>query len=454
MVYNSFRIKIVVRVLFIGILIFFLVYALHRDKWYFTSAGLLLAVVGLLTEMIRFIEKYFRNFNKLLFSLKHRDFTSSFHLDQKEKIPKEQKNAFNEIISEFRDVRIEKEAHYEYLKTLVEHVKTGIICFEESGKVNLINTSAKNILKTPLLNNLTSVKKTDNDLYDAFTEIQTGEKRIIKIKAGEEFIQLLIWCKEFKLQDNNYKLVSFQNIKNELDVQEFESWQKLIRIMNHEIMNTVTPISSLSSEVNEMLYDISGKKIELFEINKDDLDDIYSSMKTIEKRSKGLLKFVKTYKNISRLPRPHFVEVKINNLLNNLKTLLYPELKKNKINFEISVSNKDLRINADPEMIEQVLINLVLNAKYALLETKEPQIEISAHYEDENVYIRIKDNGSGIEQEYIDQIFIPFFTTKKNGSGIGLSLSKQIMLMHKGNISVQSNEGKGTIFTLRFISKE
>ncbi|MCD4746636.1 MAG: HAMP domain-containing histidine kinase [Bacteroidales bacterium] len=451
MVYKNFRIKIIIRVILIGFSIFLLVFALYQDKWYFTSASLFLIVLTLLLELIFFVEKYNRDFNSLLFSIKHHDFTKSFITSSKKKITDEQKNAFNIIINEFQNIRIEKESHYEYLKTLVEHIKTGIICFDENGDVNLVNTAAKNILNLNLLKNMESVKQADVELFNVLNEIKSGEKKVVKIKAGQEIIQLIILCTEFKLKNKLFKLASFQNIKNELDEQELEAWQKLIRILNHEIMNTVTPISSLSSEINEMLDGYDEGKRNLSEIDEDDMDDIYQSLKTIERRSKGLLKFVKTYKNISRLPKPDFADLKVEDIFRNIKILMEPELKKNKIQIIAYIDKKDMFIRADREMIEQVLINLILNAKDAMKDQDKPLIELKAIKTKENkVYIQVTDNGTGIETGNIDNIFVPFFTTKKNGSGIGLSLSKQIIRLCNGSISVQSEPGKGSVFSLSF----
>ncbi|MCD4664076.1 MAG: HAMP domain-containing histidine kinase, partial [Bacteroidales bacterium] len=209
-------------------------------------------------------------------------------------------------------------------------------------------------------------------------------------------------------------------------------------------------ISSLSAEINDMLEDEKGYKRNLTEIAKDDMEDIYSGLKTIERRSKGLLKFVKTYKNIARLPKPNFVQLKIEDLFKTILTLLEPELKKEKIKFTPVIHEADIYIYADREMMEQVLINLILNAKDAVKEMENPTIELKALTFEDKVYIEVVDNGCGIEKEHADNIFVPFFTTKKNGSGIGLSLSRQIMILHGGAINIKSGEVEGTVVELKF----
>lgn len=229
-----------------------------------------------------------------------------------------------------------------------------------------------------------------------------------------------------------------------------ESWKKLIRILNHEIMNSVTPISSLSSAMNKMLRNEDGEKKALNSINADDADDLFDSIETIESRSKGLLKFVTAYKQLSKLPKPTFAEVNINGLIKHITTLLKPEFKKHQIKVSLPSLEKDLILKIDHEMIEQVLINLILNSIQAIKDNTNKRIEIEAYSYKNNSFVRVTDNGPGIEAEVLDNIFIPFFTTKKNGSGIGLSLSRQIMRLHKGNIQVHTEVGKGSSFLLKF----
>jgi len=449
MVYKYFRIKVTVRILITGIMMFFLVFALYHDKWYLTSIAALVIIIGLMLELIYFVEKYNRTFNKLLLSIKYKDFAKSFTPGKEESISQEQKNAFNEIIEAFQNVRIEKESHYEYLQALIEHMTVGIICLEEQDNVYLVNTAAKNILNINLFNKIDTIKRVDIDLYKSFKEIKTSEKKIIKTTINNEMVQLLAWCTELKIRDRPFKIISFQNIKNELDQQELESWQKLIRILNHEIMNTVTPISSLSTEINNMLEDSAGNRKNLNDVARDDMEDIYQGLKTIERRSKGLLKFVKTYKNIARLPKPNFIQLKVEDLFRTISTLLEPELRKEKIKFTLAINEPDMLIYADKEMMEQTLINLILNAKDAVKETENSAIELKAFTLHDKINIEVIDNGCGIEKEHAENIFVPFFTTKKTGSGIGLSLAKQIISLHKGNIQIHSQINAGT--TVRMI---
>jgi signal transduction histidine kinase len=263
-------------------------------------------------------------------------------------------------------------------------------------------------------------------------------------------MQLSVYATEFKLQDVPHKLVSIQNIKQELETQELESWQKLIRVLTHEIMNSVTPISSLSTAINEMLTEGTGKMKPLSEIPGEDIDDMYKSLRTIEDRSRGLLKFVSNYKDLTRMPHPVFKNIRLADLFENVTRLMKKTLDKQEIAFEVFSEGPEISIYADKDMILQVLINLIVNAKDALDRRNGKKIRMTGFRLGEKTFIQVSDNGHGIDQENIDKVFIPFYTTKKKGSGIGLSLARQIMRLHKGSIYFTTEEEKGTTFTLEF----
>ena len=253
-----------------------------------------------------------------------------------------------------------------------------------------------------------------------------------------------------KLMGSSYKLITFQNIKSEIEQKEIEAWHNLIRTLAHEIMNSVTPISSLTETSVMLLEDKLGNQKDITDITEKNITSIRTALKTIEKRSEGLLDFVGNYRKLTRLPAPQMEKISIENLLVNIKNLLNAELDKNRIDLRIISRNKDLRIFADPKLVEQVLINLVLNSIDAVEKTKSPKIQLLSYQTKNNIVIKISDNGKGIDKDKLEKIFIPFFSTKEKGTGIGLSLSKQIMKLHKGDIDVTSEKNSGTTITLSF----
>jgi len=450
MISKSFRLKVIIRIALIGTAMGALVFSLNQEKWYVATGVSVLIILFLLVELFHFTDRSNREFRNMILSLKHHDFTQSFVSRFEEKSFREMEETFNEIRQIYRDARIEREVHYQYLQFIINHINVSLICFRNDGTISLFNPAARKMFGISSPDHIGTIKKISKDLYDLMLKLGAGQNELIRLILKGELMHLSIYVTEFKLQDIPHKLFSIQNIKEELEAQELESWQKLIRVLTHEIMNSVTPVSSLSTAINEMLTENGGKRKPINQISSDDLDDMYESLKTIEERSKGLLHFVSTYKNLTRLPRPNFVNIKLEELFNHILSLMKKVMDKQKITLDVKTEGKDLTIYADRDMTMQVLINLLVNAKDALDRKKNKKVKLTAFRMGKKVFIQVTDNGPGIDQESIDKVFIPFFTTKKKGSGIGLSLARQIMRLHKGSIYFTTETGKGTTFTLEF----
>jgi two-component system nitrogen regulation sensor histidine kinase NtrY len=290
-------------------------------------------------------------------------------------------------------------------------------------------------------------KNENRQLYQVLIDVQSGKSELYK--EGQEYL-LTLQATELRIRGNTVKLVTLQNIQTELQKQELESWQNLTRVLRHEIMNSITPISSLTSTLREILEQDLTKKEDVYELKAEGADDLREGLNTIENRSKGLIKFIDAYREYTSLPQPKIATVRVKDLIEKVAQLLKPELKKTEIDFSYKWESEYLTVQVDTEMIEQVLINLVKNAIEALENTPSARIEVVGRYQNNSVLIEVIDNGPGIIPEAIERIFIPFFTTKKTGSGIGLALSRQIMQMHNGALSVKSELDVKTVFTLSF----
>lgn len=448
--FKNFRLGLIIRTFMLSVFIFAAIYSSFQNEWYVTTLACSLISIVFLIEIIRYTEKYKRGLSEFLISIKSRDFISasgSLSTTNSKDILKE---AYKTIMNEFQNIRIDKEIQFHYLKTIVEHIKIALLSFDETGKIEFMNKTAKDLLNNPNISNIHSIKNYNLILYNLIQKIKSEENELIKIKLNEDLMHLSVYATELKIQNKKIKLISLQNIKQELEYHELESWQKLIRVLTHEIMNSVTPISSLSNAINETLEETKGQKLELHKISDDDFEDIISSIKTIENRSKGLLKFVSSYKQLTRLPKPDFKEVDLVELVNHCNTLLKQKINEKQINFHFK-NSETIIAQADYDQIEQVVINLIINAIDAVSEQVNPEIRIEIFKNELNKHkIIVKDNGYGINSEEIEKIFTPFYTTKKEGSGIGLSLSRQIMRLHKGSIHVNSEIGKGSEFILEF----
>jgi signal transduction histidine kinase len=297
------------------------------------------------------------------------------------------------------------------------------------------------------IKNISELADKNPSLFKAVHEAETGKSLLYN--AGQDF-QLTIQATELRIRGSLMKVLTLQNIQSELQQQEIEAWQKLTRVLRHEIMNSITPISSLTSTLREILDHDMIKKESHYELKNEGAEDLRDGLGTIENRSKGLIKFIDAYREYTSLPQPKRTTVVVKDLIEKVAQLMKPDIKKTTVDFQTECESDYLTIQADEEMIEQVLINLIKNSLEALTETREGKVTVSGKYTGNHVVIEVIDNGHGIIKEAINRIFVPFFTTKKTGSGIGLSLSRQIMQMHNGNLTVDSVPGVKTIFTMRF----
>lgn len=358
---------------------------------------------------------------------------------------------YSKLRKKLDDLKNEKDAQSQYLKTIVQHLGIGLMTFDRTGNVQIINTTAKKLLRVKHLKNISSLSSLSEPLVKSFQSLKTGGQDLIKIQDEGYTVQLSIYAIELTLKGEPFKLITLQNIQSELEEKEMEAWQNLIRVLTHEIMNSVTPISSLAATVDGDLASNMEVNQGRYEIDKEDLDDIHLAIQTIQRRSEGLIRFVSDFRNLTRIPIPQLKDVRVKEIFDRVLTLLKHDLDQQVIHVVTSIKPADLLVRVDPELIEQVMINIVKNAIQALEEEPHKQIKLSASRDNKsNIIIGIKDNGPGIDEEALTKIFIPFFTTKKNGSGIGLSLSKQIMRQHKGAIKVVSHIDQGTEFSLRF----
>jgi len=451
MVYRKFRLQIVIRITFIVITVL-AIFLLHEQTAYAVSTIILSLLLLIQTiSLIRYTEQTNRKLTRFFESIRHADFTTTFTDNELGKSFEDLNLEFNQVIEAFNQNKTEKEEHFNYLLTVIQHVSIGIIVFKKNGDVDVYNNAVKRLLQVKHLRKIDHLKEVDAELPDLLKNLKPGDKTLIKLFVEDELLQLSVHSTAFRLRGDEHILVSFQDIHPELEQKEIESWQKLIRVLTHEIMNSITPISSLASTVNEILEDYKEQSSKLSEDEKEGFENIVHAITTIENRSKGLLNFVEIYRNLTRIPKPNFRHFTVSDLLSRALELMNPKFESLNISCKTRIYPQDLKLLADPDLVDQVLINLLVNAIDAVKDVQNPKITIVASVNLNNrTMIEIEDNGKGIQQDILDKIFMPFFTSKKTGSGIGLSLSRQIMQMHKGSISVRSKPGEGATFTMIF----
>ncbi len=405
-------------------------------------------MVLLVVELIRYHERSIRGLRNFLQFIRQGDFSSVSKIDEKNR---EFQEAYQFILDKYRNLRIEKEANYHYLKQIIEHVNTALVCLRGDQGIELINQAAMELLQVPEIRDLNALTKVDRELALLIGRIRTGEKELIRFIRHGRIMKLSVQATEFTLDGQFHKIISLQDIKSELEEQELESWQKLVRVLTHEIMNSAIPITNMVSMARRILIqeDHSHRKIK--GLSDVEVEDLMESLSTAESRSQGLASFVQATKSLSRIPEPKFDDIPVKELFTRIRKIFQTDPGSGSFKLNMELSPEDLALKADPDLIEQVLINLVRNALDALKGVKDATIDMSGYKTREGgIIIKVCDNGQGISKENLDQIFVPFYSTKKEGSGIGLSLSLQIMKLHKGRIDVQSEEGKGTCVSLEF----
>lgn len=448
--FKDFKTSLLLRVALLTATIFYFAWIIIDDGFFIIQ----LVVFGLfglqVISLIKYMERSHDELLKFLNSFKEDDF--SFHYKGSGNVELLQlQKEFNRILKKFRGLKDEKEAEFQYLKNIVQHVGIGLITFDSSGNVQIVNTAAKKLLKINQLENIKELETVNPLLVDIFFRLKTGGRDLIRLTLGEDVIQLAVYAIELTLRGDEFKLISLQNIHSELEEKEMEAWQNLVRVLTHEIMNSVTPITSLANTVEEELAAQLKNDQEVNAITNEEIEDLHLAVKTIKKRGQGLNRFVQDFRNLAHIPEPKHSEIKVSELYDEILLLLKQEIANHEVQINKSIQHENMVISADKELIEQVLINLIKNAIQAFEEETHKLIEVGAHHDEKgHPVLTVKDNGSGIEPEALEKIFIPFFTTKKAGSGIGLSLSRQIMHKHGGTLGVKSKIDEGTEFFLKF----
>jgi signal transduction histidine kinase len=400
-----------------------------------------LIIVFQILNFIQFINKTNTELSQFIEAVQYRDFSLQFTEKNAPVSVRQLRRAFNQINATFKQLSSEREEQYQYLQKILELVDAGILSYDQEGNVGWINEAFKRMMNVPYLRNISSLEKRDISVYQAIMSLENGNSQLVKINHK----QVLLAKTTFLNENIKTNLIAFQNVNEAIEDTEAQAYQKLLRVMTHEIMNSVAPIASLAETMEKAILRKKGGK------NDDEFEDISLGISTIRKRSENLLKFADTYRQLAKVSMTSFSKFYIQDLFEGVEILLENQIEQKDIEFDVIIKDFELMIEGDMILIEQVLINLVINAIDAVQHQSNPKITLSVFQNNQQqIIIEIRDNGVGMSGELMDKIFVPFFTSKPNGSGIGLSLSKQIMALHKGTITVNSVEKQGAAFQLRF----
>jgi nitrogen fixation/metabolism regulation signal transduction histidine kinase len=423
----------------------------HLDRgYYYTLTGIIFLIVLQTYLLFNQVNKTNADLEKFFSSVQDHDSSVRFSENTKNDTFRKLHERMNNLNTIIQNVKIENERTSQFLQSVVDHVDIGLLSFDVNGNIEIYNRAAKRYLNDQQPRQLSSLKTINDEIFKIINTIKPGQEILHKLKIDNLLQSILVKATELKFESNVIKLVSFQDITNELDKKELESWQRLIRVLTHEIMNSISPITSLTGVISGYFKKKGYENpIPLGLLDHQIVSKTLSGLSTIEETGKGLLDFVDKYRSLTSLPKPDLRKFTIDSLFRKCKLLMESNIS-DYIKITASVFPEDIAITADYAQIEQILINLIKNAAEALSGVGDGTIHLKAFFVDDAVLIQVKDNGIGISGDIIEDIFVPFYTTKENGSGIGLSLSKQIMQNHDGTISVNSAPDKGSEFTLKF----
>jgi signal transduction histidine kinase len=448
---DRFRVATSLRAaLLIGTISLFAYLLFHTTLYEMTSLTGLLALYQVYS-FVKWIERRNRNLARFLEAVEAEDFTQTFSVGKTGKAFDELNRTLNRITQRFEEVRAEREDQFQYFQFVVQQLGVGLIVLQQSGKVDMINRAAKRLLGVSHLRDVGEINSISKDLFEALHTADPRNSKLVRIENNNLSVRLAIQTSQFRLRGTSYTLAAIQDMRGEMEEIELDAWQNLIKVLTHEIANSIAPIASLASTANKMLSDTDLQHNETGQMSPSVLKDVQTAVRTIETTSEGLLRFVNSYRTLTHIPNPKLVVFPIGMLFSRVKQLVGSAVNENGITFTTTVEPESLELTADPGLLEQVLLNLLMNSIQALSGRTGGQMSLSARLEEKGrIAIRVEDNGPGIPKEIQEKIFIPFFTTRDTGSGIGLSLSRQILHLHHAMISVHSNPDEKTVFTIVF----
>lgn len=448
MVYRHFRLSVFMQVSLILLVCIVLAYLVMATTYYATML-LVLIVLGIqVATLLHYVQRTNRDLSRFLLTIEHSDFSQTFSSGPSAGAFGKLAEAFEGVLQRFRETRSAKEEQASYLNTLVQHVPIAVVAVAPSGQIDLFNNAARRLFGISDLRNLRDLKSFGSRFPGDVLRLQAGQQELMKVMRNNELLQLNVSVTQLRMRGRDLKIVTLQDIRRELEARELTAWQNLIRVLTHEIMNSVTPISSLAATASELLRDTQKEGVGTAE---GPIRDAQDAVDTIAQRGTGLLHFVENYRRLTHLPKPTLRTFSVTELFSRIRQLMAGDLDAGSVTLRQSVAPEVSELTGDPELIEQAIINLVKNASAAVGDVPSPEIAMSAHIDASGRRtIAVTDNGQGMTEDVLENIFVPFYTTKREGTGVGLSVVQQIMRSHRGSVEVASAPGQGTEIRLVF----
>lgn len=448
MVSSNFYYLLIVRVVFIGASAFLSAYSFVQNEYLFGS--LLLLFFGIqLVLLLHYFNQTNRTIAYLFKAMKNEDFTLRFPKETNLKSLNELNSSLNLLNDTVQDLYLKNEAKEKYYQEIIKQADIGILTVNHEGHILFANPTMERLLNHSPLNHIKQLEQVDEKLYPLFSELKPFDRKLVELTNEREQKQLALKSRGIVLNEQELLLVVAQDIDKELDEKQTESWVRLIRVLTHEIMNTITPITSISDTIMKYFMK-NGKAISSADLEESHIKNTVKGLDVIRNQGGNLMDFVQSYRTLLSVPEPDRTLVKGVDLVNKIKLLMESQSQKSKIDFSVECTPPDLELFIDEKQVSQILLNLCKNAIQSVAETGEGEVQLIALQENDTKLIEVRDNGPGIPEELLEEIFVPFFTTKTEGTGIGLSLSKRVMQLHGGSLKVHSIPNSETVFRLTF----
>jgi nitrogen fixation/metabolism regulation signal transduction histidine kinase len=448
--FKKFSLFIATHTIFVMVNLLVLSLLISAEGYHATTLIAFILLVFQSLSLVRFVSKTNAELVRFLDAARYADYSQRFDLSSLGSGFGELGSAFTDILERFQTVRSEQEEHQRHLKAIVEHVPVPLVSIGSNGLLTLWNNAARKLFGANHVTKLSDLKPFGEEFAKHLSTVKPGERRLVNFTIDNMEHQLSISATQILLTNKQETLVSMQDIQSELDIAQLQAWQDLVKVLTHEIMNSITPVASLAKTTVDLVADCKQKADSYPEL-KEDLQDISAAVETVARRSDGLIQFVSSYRQLTRLPTPNKSKMNIAILFQRSCSLATQQWDKKGITLQINIQPSELEVTVDKDMLEQVLLNLLQNAEHAVERSTSPEVSLNAFLNKRgHVIIEVIDNGKGIPDEIGNKIFVPFYTTKQQGSGVGLALTRQIMLAHGGAIKYELKKTGGTVFRMTF----
>lgn len=454
MAFNRFAVSLAFRIALLAVVLTALAFTITSSGYPVTAAVLAVVTALLLVELYRHVSKTNADLTRFLDAVRNQDFSQRFQSDDHGAGFEQLAGSFDAIMQRFKSSRQQQETQLRHLKALTEHMPLPLLSLFPDGRVELHNNAARRLFGNAAVTGIGDLGAFGEDFRRVLESLEPGKRRLVDFHHDGMQRQLTVAATRIVTGEVREKLISMLDIQSELDHVQLQAWQELVRVLTHEMMNSITPVASLAGTATDLVQDArsglaAGADADTVLAG---LEDIHQAVDTVARRADGLMQFVQGYRSLTQLPTPQKQTLSVGQVFDRICKLQAADTSAASIELRVAVQPEDLTVSADPDLLDQVLINLLRNARQALADNPaDPRIELTGRLNQRGyVLIDVIDNGPGIPAELADQVFVPFFTTRHQGSGVGLALSRQIMIAHGGGISVAESDTGGARFTLIF----